>query len=88
MTDTHRRWDRLPTATHKSYAAFLAYVALGARRSVREAARQYHIKTTSLGQKYVRSMLARPTRRLSPRGTNLSRLRGIAFILQTYQMLN
>ena len=32
-------WDRLPTETPKSYAAFLAYVALGARRSVREAAR-------------------------------------------------
>ena len=88
MTDTHRRWDRRAAETPKSYAAFLAYVALGARRSVREAARQYHIKTTSLGQKYVRSMLARPPRRLSPRGTHLSRLRGIAFIRQTYQMLN
>ena len=32
-------WDRLPTETPKSYAAFLAYVALGARRSVREATR-------------------------------------------------
>ncbi len=40
MTDTHRRWDRLPTETPKSYAAFLAYIALGARRSVREALRQ------------------------------------------------
>ena len=43
-------WDRLPTETPKSYAAFLAYVALGARRSVREAARQAHqdnIKTAS-----------------------------------------
>ena len=29
--------------------AFLAYVALGARRSVREAARQHHVKTTSAG---------------------------------------
>ena len=43
-------WDRLPTETPKSYAAFLAYVALGARRSVREAARQYHINTTSTGE--------------------------------------
>ena len=42
-------WDRLPTETPKFYAAFLAYVALGARRSVREAARQYHVKTTSSG---------------------------------------
>ena len=40
-------WDRLPTETPKSYAAFLAYVALGARRSVREAARQYHAIATS-----------------------------------------
>ena len=38
-----RRADETP----KSYAAFLAYVALGARRSVREAAHQNHIKTTS-----------------------------------------
>ena len=50
MTDTPRRWDRLPTETPKSYAAFLAYVALGARRSVREAARQYHVKTVSSGK--------------------------------------
>ena len=44
-------WDRLPTETPQSYAAFLAYVALGARRSVREAARQYHVKTASSGPK-------------------------------------
>ena len=50
MTDTQRRWDRLPTETPKSYAAFLAYVALGARRSVREAAHQNHIKTISTGK--------------------------------------
>ena len=50
MTDTPRLWDRLPTETLKSHAAFLAYVALGARRSVREAARQYHIKTISTGE--------------------------------------
>ena len=50
MTDTHRRWDRLTTETPKSYAAFLAYIALGARRSVREAAHQNHIKTTSTGE--------------------------------------
>ena len=43
-------WDRLPTETPKSYAAFLAYVALGARRSVREATRQYHSKTTATGE--------------------------------------
>ena len=47
MTDTPRLWDRRADETPKSYAAFLAYVALGARRSVREAARQYHINTTS-----------------------------------------
>ena len=44
MTDTHRRWDRLPTETPKSYAAFLAYIALGARRSVREALRQRGVR--------------------------------------------
>ena len=47
MTDTPRLWDRRADETPKSYAAFRAYVALGARRSVREAARQYHINTTS-----------------------------------------
>ena len=47
MTDTPRLWDRRADETPKSYAAFLAYVGLGARRSVREAARQYHINTTS-----------------------------------------
>ena len=49
VTETPRPWDRLPTETPKSYAAFLAYVALGARRSVREAAHQNYIKTTSPG---------------------------------------
>ena len=44
-------WDRLPTETPKSYAAFLAYVALGARRSVREAARQNHSKAIAAGEK-------------------------------------
>ena len=51
MTDTQRRWDRLPTETPKSYAAFRAYVALGARRSVREAARQHCVNTASSGPK-------------------------------------
>ena len=32
MTDTPRLWDRRADETPKSYAAFLAYVALGARR--------------------------------------------------------
>ena len=49
MTDTPRLWDRRADETTKSYAAFLAYVALGARRSVREAARQHHVKTASSG---------------------------------------
>ena len=44
MTDPQRPWDRRADETPKSYAAFLA---LGARRSVREAAHQNHIKTTS-----------------------------------------
>ena len=50
MTDTPRLWDRRADETPKSYAAFLAYVALGARRSVREAAHQNHIKTISTGE--------------------------------------
>ena len=50
MTDTPRLWDRRADETPKSYAAFLAYVALGARRSVREAAHQNHIKTISTGK--------------------------------------
>ena len=50
MTDTPRLWDRRADETPKSYAAFRAYVALGGRRSVREAARQYHINTTSTGE--------------------------------------
>ena len=48
MTDTPRLWDRRADETPKSYAAFLAYVALGARRSVREASRQYHINLGNL----------------------------------------
>ena len=48
MTDTPRRWDRLPTETLKAHNAFLSYVALGARRSVREAARQYHVNRGNL----------------------------------------
>ena len=42
MTDTPRVWDFRAGETAQSYAAFLAYVALGGRRSVREAARQHH----------------------------------------------
>ena len=54
MTEPARAWDRLPTETPKSYAAFLAYIALGARRSVREAARQSNFKTTSSSEKCTR----------------------------------
>ena len=50
MTDTPRPWDRLPKETPKSYVAFLAYVAMGARRSVREAARQYHSNAIAAGE--------------------------------------
>ena len=50
MTDTPRLWDRRADETPKSYAAFLAYVALGASRSVREAARQYHVNSTAAGE--------------------------------------
>ena len=41
MTDSPHPWDRLDAETSTAYGAFLAYVALGARRSVREAARQH-----------------------------------------------
>ena len=51
MTDTQRPWDRRADETPKSYAAFRAYVALGARRSVREAARQHCVKTALSGRK-------------------------------------
>ena len=50
MTDTPRLWDRRADETPKSYAAFLAYVNLGERRGVREAARQHHAKATSAGE--------------------------------------
>ena len=51
MTDTQRRWDRLPTKTPKSYAAFRAYCEMGLKRSVREVARQHCVKTASSGPK-------------------------------------
>ena len=49
MTDTPHPWERLPKETPKSYAAFLAYCDLGAKRSVRLAARQNHVKSASPG---------------------------------------
>ena len=50
MTEPAHVWDRLPTETDKSYAAFLDYRDMGARRSVREAARRHHIKALSAGE--------------------------------------
>ena len=50
MTETPRPWDRRETETSTAYGAFLAYVALGARRSVRGAARQYHSDATATGE--------------------------------------
>ena len=50
MTETPHPWDRLPAETPKSHEAFLAYINLGARRSVREAARQHHSKALSTGE--------------------------------------
>ena len=50
MSETPRPWDRLPTETTKSYAGFCAYIDLGATRSIREAARQNHGKTTVSGK--------------------------------------
>ena len=49
MTETPHPWDRLPAETPKAYAAFLAYCALGARKSVRKAARANHVETGSTG---------------------------------------
>ena len=57
MTEPARAWDRLPTETPIAHTAFLAYIALGARRSVREAAHQAHqdnIKTASSSEKGTR----------------------------------
>ena len=51
MTDTPRLWDRRADETPKPYAAFRAYCEMGAKRSVREAARQHCVKTASSGPK-------------------------------------
>ena len=50
MTETPNPWDRLPTETLKAHTAFLAYVNLGARRSVREAAHLHHTQATAAGE--------------------------------------
>ena len=50
MTDTPRLWDRRADETPKSYAAFLAYCEMGAKRSVREAARQHHSNAIATGE--------------------------------------
>ena len=49
MTEQKHPWDRRSTETLKAHTAFLAYIALGARRSVREAARQHHTNATAAG---------------------------------------
>lgn len=54
MTEPARAWDRLPTETPIAHTAFLAYLALGARRSVREAAHQNNVKATSSSGKGTR----------------------------------
>ena len=50
MTDTPRLWGRRADETPKSYAAFRAYVALGGRRSVREALLQNSGETAVSGK--------------------------------------
>ena len=50
MTETPRPWDHRSTETTKAYAAFRAYIALGARRSVREALRQNSGETAVSGK--------------------------------------
>ena len=54
MTYTPHPWNRRAAETAKAYAAFRFYCELGSRRSVREAARQNNIKTTSLSEKNTR----------------------------------
>ena len=49
-TEPKRSWDRRSTETTKAYAAFLAYIALGARRSVRGALRQNSGETAVSGK--------------------------------------
>ena len=49
-TNPTRPWDRRSTETTKAYAAFLAYIALGARRSIREALRQNSGETAVSGK--------------------------------------
>ena len=50
VTETPRPWDRRSTETTKAYAAFLAYIALGARRSIKEALRQNSGETAVSGK--------------------------------------
>ena len=50
MTEQKHPWDRRSTETLKAHTAFLAYIALGARRSVREAAHQHHKVATAGGE--------------------------------------
>ena len=50
MTEPPHVWDRLPTETLKAHTSFLAYLAMGARRGVREAARQHHAAATAAGE--------------------------------------
>ena len=50
MTDSPHPWERLDKETPKAHAAFLAYVALGMRRGVREAARQDHSRAIAAGE--------------------------------------
>ena len=49
-SEEHGPWDRRSTETTKAFAAFRAYIALGARRSVREALRQNSGETAVSGK--------------------------------------
>ena len=51
MTEQPHPWDRRPNETQKAYTSFLSYIAMGARRGVREAARQFHSTALAAGEK-------------------------------------
>ena len=61
QTNSTRLWDRRSAETVKAYAAFRFYCELGARRSVREAARQNNItqRKTHTGEHHRAPVAAR-----------------------------
>ena len=64
QTNSTRPWDRRSKETTKAHAAFRAYIALGARRSVREAARQTTSKQHHSAKKHTGEHHRAPLARL------------------------